>query len=139
MVAVTPDVIKAEREPLSSVLKRRIPAWAWALMKNPVSITGSIFVLMFIVIALLAPVLAPPRNPAAPYQIPRSGFQAQPQPPAAGHPFGTTQGQYDIYYGVVWGTRTAFQVGIVVTLITVVIGGTIGAISAYAGGWFDEV
>jgi len=43
--------------------------------------------------------------------IPRSGFATEPQPPSADHPFGTTEGQYDIYYGVIWGTRTAFRVG----------------------------
>ncbi len=58
--------------------------------------------------------------------------------PGPGSPLGTTQGQYDIFYGVVWGTRTAFEIGLIVTRLTVLIGGTLGAISAYAGGWVDE-
>jgi hypothetical protein len=37
-------------------------------------------------------------------------------------PFGTTENQYDIYYGVVWGTRTAFFVGIIITAANVFIG-----------------
>jgi peptide/nickel transport system permease protein len=119
--------------------KRRTPAVVRALLRNPVSIAGTIIVLSFVLIAVLAPVLAPPRDPNNPYQIPRSGFTSQPQPPSAEHPFGTTQGQYDIYYGVVWGTRTAFKVGLIITALTVLIGGLVGAVSGYLGGWVDEV
>lgn len=138
MVA-TPQVIEQTREPLSKAIRRRTPRWLHALARNPVSIVGSLFVLLFVFVALFAPLLAPPKYPGQPYLIPRAGFQAEPQPPSDGHPFGTTQGQYDIFYGVVWGTRTAFQVGLIVTAITVVIGGAVGAISAYLGGWIDEV
>ena len=34
----------------------------------------------------------------------------------------TTSGQYDIFYGAVWGTRTAFKIGIFVIGIAVIIG-----------------
>src|SRR5436190_23971575 len=118
---------------------RRLPAWVRALVRNPLSITGSIIVLAFIIVGILAPVLAPPKYPSQPYQIPRSGFSAQPKPPNAEHPFGTTEGQYDIYYGVIWGTRTAFKVGLIITALTVLIGGVVGSVSAYAGGWVDEL
>jgi peptide/nickel transport system permease protein len=104
-----------------------------------VSDIGLLLVLFFTAVAILAPVLAPPPIPSQPFQIPRSGFQAQPMPPSPQHPFGTTQGQYDIYYGVVWGTITAFEIGILVTIVTVIIGGALGAIAAYAGGSSDEV
>jgi peptide/nickel transport system permease protein len=119
--------------------RRSLPRWLRALLRNPVSITGMAIILAFVLIAALAPVLAPPENPATPYQIPRDGFMPQPQPPSPEHPFGTTEGQYDLFYGVVWGTRTAFRIGLIITGLTVLIGGTLGAVSAYAGGWVDEV
>jgi len=119
--------------------RSRVPEWIRILLHNPVSIAGLVIVSGFILIAIFAPVLAPPPVPSQPFQIPRDGFEAEPRPPSAAHPFGTTQGQYDIYYGVIWGTRTAFEIGIVVTGITVLIGGVLGAVSAYAGGWVDEV
>jgi peptide/nickel transport system permease protein len=119
--------------------QEKVPDWVKALFGNPVSIIGTIIVFFFIVIAIFAPVLAPPKIPSQPYIIPRDGFQAQPAPPSAAHPLGTTQGQYDIYYGVIWGTRTAFKIGLIVTGLTVLIGGTIGSVSAYFGGWVDEV
>ncbi len=119
--------------------QERVPRWVKALLRNPVSIAGTLLVLFFIAIAILAPVLAPPPIPSLPYNIPRDGFSAEPRPPGPGEPLGTTQGQYDIYYGVIWGTRTAFKIGLIVTGITVLIGGTLGAVSGYVGGWLDEV
>jgi len=89
-------------------------------------------------IAILAPVLAPPHDPDAPFIIPRDGYISDPAAPSAAHPFGTTEGQYDIYYGVIWGTRTAFMVGIIITGITFVIGLLVGTISAFYGGIVDE-
>jgi len=117
----------------------RIPDWVTTMLRNPVSVVGILIVLLFVAIAVLAPLLAPPPVPSQPFQIPRDGFQAEPQPPSPAHPFGTTQGQYDIYYGVIWGTRTAFEIGIVVVALTVLIGGSLGAVSAYAGGWVDNL
>lgn len=116
----------------------RYPAWLRTMAKNPVSIIGVVLLFIFIAIAVLAPVLAPPRIPSQPFQMFRDGFLAQPQPPSAKHILGTTQGQYDIFYGVVWGTRTAFEVGLLVTGATLLIGGGLGAIFAYIGGIADE-
>ncbi len=62
-----------------------------------------------------------------------------PQPPGEGRIFGTTSGQYDIFYGVVWGTRTAFRIGIIVVLSAFVIGATFGIVAGYYGGLVDEI
>lgn len=124
---------------LSGRREHRLPRWLRSLLRNPLSVAGIVLVLFFVFVAVFAPAIAPPEDPTNPMLIPRAGYLAQPQPPAPGTPFGTTQGQYDIFYGVVWGTRTAFEIGLIVTSLTVLIGGTLGAISAYAGGWVDEV
>jgi peptide/nickel transport system permease protein len=131
------------------------------LLKTPASVAGSILILLFIFVAAAAPVLAPPLNPNDPFTIPRDGFKAQPQPPGAEwrvrppplpfwwkavtghdewvHLLGTSQGQYDIYYGIIWGARTAFRTGLIVVLATVLIGVVVGAVSAYYGGWIDNI
>jgi len=109
------------------------------LLKNPTSLAGILLLLGFMFIGLFAPLIAPPPPRSRdPYMIPRDGFATEPQPPSEEHRFGTTEGQYDIFYGVIWGTRTAFRIGIVITLFTVIIGLTIGSISAFYGGWTDE-
>jgi len=110
------------------------------LLTNPTSLTGILLLLAFAVVAVAAPWIAPPDERARdPYMIPRDGFSTTPEAPNGEHPLGTTEGQYDIYYGVIWGTRTAFRVGVVITLFTTVIGLTVGSIAAYYGGWLDEL
>ncbi len=110
------------------------------LLTNPTSLTGILLLLGFTVVAIAAPWIAsPPENSRDPYMIPRDGFSTEPVGPNAEHPLGTTEGQYDVYYGVVWGTRTAFRIGVVITICTALIGLVIGSLSAYYGGWIDEI
>jgi len=109
------------------------------LLKNPLSCTGLAMLIFFTVIALFAPLLAPPQFPMEPYKIPRDGFGPVPKPPTENHLFGTTSGQYDIYYGIVWGTRTAFKVGFIVTAGATLIGVVLGSIAGYFGGSIEEV
>lgn len=110
------------------------------LRKNPLSVIGFSLIVIFISLAILAPVLAPPpSNSRNAYLIPQEGFASDPQPPRARHPFGSTEGQYDIYYGIVWGARTALRVSVVVILIAVVIGLIFGSLSGYYGGTVDEI
>ena len=131
------------------------------LLKTPASITGSVLIVLFVFIAIAAPVLAPPVTPNDPYKIPRDGFKAQPKPPGSEwrvrppevpfwysaltgreewvHLMGTSEGQYDIYYGVIWGTRTAFKTGLIVVFSTLLLGVVVGAVSAYYGGWVDNI
>ena len=78
------------------------------LKKNPLSFVGFTVIFIFIIIAIFAPLIAPtPKGQFNAYMIPRAGYTTIPRPPNAAHPFGTTEGQYDIFYGVIWGTRTA--------------------------------
>ena len=110
------------------------------LRKNPLSIAGIVIIFIFLVIAILAPVIAPtPEGPGGAYQIPRDGFSPIPQPPSEEHIFGTTQGQYDIFYGVVWGTRTAFLIGLIVIGAVLAIGIILGSLAGYFGGIIDEI
>lgn len=108
--------------------------------RSPLSLIGVSLVLLFVLVALLAPVIAPPPpyHPD-PYEIPRHGFSPTPRPPSSEFWFGTTEGQYDIFYGVVWGTRSAFRVGLIVIGSVLVIGVILGSIAGYFGRAIDEV
>jgi peptide/nickel transport system permease protein len=109
------------------------------LLRNPLSVSGILLILFFVTVAVLAPIIAPPPPRARdPYDMPRLGYSAEPQPPSAEARFGTTEGQYDIFYGVVWGTRTAFKAGLIVSTVTLFIGVTLGTAAAYYGGIVDE-
>lgn len=108
------------------------------IKKSPLSIMGAAILLFYISIALLAPVLAPPVG-QDPFRMPREGYAAEPQPPSEKHIFGTTEGQYDVYYGSIWGTITAFRVGIYVVLGILAIGIFVGSVAGYYGGIIDEI
>jgi peptide/nickel transport system permease protein len=114
--------------------------WLYQARKNPLSIIGIAIVFIFVIIAILAPVMAPPpEGHIDSYQIPRDGYSPTPKPPSQEHKFGTTQGQYDIFYGVMWGTRSAFKVGLLVIGMVLVIGILLGSIAGYFGGLVDEI
>lgn len=112
----------------------------YQLRRNPLSIIGITIILIFVVIAILAPVLAPPpKGYIDSYQIPRYGYSPTPKPPSSEHLFGLTEGQYDIFYGVIWGTRSAFKVGLIVIGSVLVIGIVLGSLAGYFGGIVDEI
>ena len=109
------------------------------IRENPLSIIGLAIVIFFTIVAIAAPLLAPPRPGRDPYMIPRYGYFPEPQPPSPEHPFGTTQGQYDLYYGVIWGTRTAYRIGVLVVAVSALLGILIGGIAGYYKGIVDEI
>ncbi len=129
------------------------------LVTNPISLAGFILLGIFLFVAAAAPVLAPPLNPDNPYTIPRDGYNPVPRPPGTEwavrppplpfwwetimgtdqwvHLMGTASGQWDIYYGVIWGTRTSLMIGLSITAVVAIIGVIVGAVSAYYGGIVD--
>jgi peptide/nickel transport system permease protein len=164
-----PDYISVENEYLRkrSRLEKSLGLEWYRLLKgivtNPLSVAGIIILSAFILTAIFAPFLAPP--PTAIWDttlIPRDGFGEEPSPPGTTwernvpetvpgwyklitgrdewvHLMGTTSGQYDIWYGIVWGSRTALIIGAVVVTAAAIIGITIGALAGFYGGWLDEV
>ena len=110
----------------------------YRIFRNPSAIIGFSLLFIFAGVALFAPQIAPPKYPHNPYLMPHKGFSPTPKPPSQTHIFGTTSGQYDIFYGVVWGTRTAFKIGMFVVGIAAFVGVTLGAVSGYFGGIVDE-
>jgi len=140
------------------------PEWYRILrgvLTNPLSITGLLLITTFVLVGVFAAAIAPPLNTRDPYTIPRDGFGSAPQPPGTLwsvrppplpfwwqpimhtnqwiHIMGTSSGQWDIFYGVIWGTRTALKVGVIIEGIALITGILIGSISAFYGGWFDEL
>lgn len=55
------------------------------------------------------------------------------------HPFGFDKQGCDIYSRVIYGARASVSVGILTTIAVTLIGGTIGALAGYFGGWLDSL
>lgn len=108
------------------------------IFSNKMSQIGFVIVIFYILVALLAPVIAPPQN-SDPYVVKQHGFEVQPKKPSFKYIFGTTQNQYDIFYAMVWGTRLAFRISIIVVFVSFITGVIIGGIAGYMGGIYDEI
>jgi peptide/nickel transport system permease protein len=109
------------------------------LRRRPASLAGFGLIGSFLLVAAAAPLLAPvPAGSRDAYLIPQDGYASEPTRPSRRHPFGTTESQYDLYYGMVWGTRTAFKVAVIVVLTSLLVGVVLGGTAGFYGGWVDE-
>lgn len=77
-------------------------------------------------------------TPRSCLQMPKLALSVEPTPPNPASPFGTVNG-YDIRYGVVWGLRSAFGLGLLVVFISLVIDTAVGVASGYFGSWVDNL
>lgn len=59
--------------------------------------------------------------------------------PTEGHPLGFTRQGCDVYSRIIHGTSTSLSVGIIVTLLTAVLGILFGAFAGFYGGWVDSL
>lgn len=137
--------VSSKWQEFKASMNPKVKEWKFMLKRtkeSPLSVVGIAIIVMFVVIALLAPVIAPPTK-RDPFRIPQDykilNLTPNPVPPTAEHPFGTTDQQYDVYYTCIWGTITAFRVGLTVIVIALILGILIGVTSAYYGGVADEV
>jgi oligopeptide transport system permease protein len=59
--------------------------------------------------------------------------------PSATHWFGTDLQGHDIYARTVYGARASVTVGLGASLVVFVVGGALGAVAGFYGGWVDAV
>jgi peptide/nickel transport system permease protein len=110
-----------------------------AFRKSLISMVGLVIIVTFALIAVLAPVLAPPlagtRNPQ---EMPIE-FSQEWAAPSSDHPFGRTALGMDVYYGVIWGSRLSMGMGLEVVGLALLIGLFAGLLAGFFGGWVDEI
>jgi peptide/nickel transport system permease protein len=85
---------------------------------------GLAIVALYLLIALLAPLIAP-------YDPVQSFTGARLRPPSPGHPFGTDDFSRDVLSRTIHGTRVSVTVGLSVTLLTTLVGGVLGLLVGY--------
>ena len=101
------------------------------LKKNKLALFGLIILVLFCVLAALAPVIAP--------YDPGEIMESEIQGPSLKHLFGTDDLGRDVLSRVIYGGRISLSVAAVAVLVALSIGIMIGAISGYYGGLIDEI
>jgi peptide/nickel transport system permease protein len=104
---------------------------AWFVRRQPLGAAGAVVVMVLVVVAALAPVLAP--------HGPKEATFAPYVPPSAAFPMGTDQIGRDVLSRVIWGARLSLYVGLVSVLFGITLGALWGAVTAYLGGMPDTV
>jgi oligopeptide transport system permease protein len=106
---------------------------AWLrLRKNHMALFGLGILLLFIVIAVLTPWIAP-------YSYDTQNLDLGATPPSATHWLGTDIFGRDLMTQIMYGGRISLAVGFVATAVALLIGVTWGAIAGYVGGRIDAV
>jgi len=111
--------------------RARVRPVRWISALGLETLLGGGAVLLFVLVALAAPLLAP-YDPHA--------FSGQPlERPSAAHPLGTNDAGQDILSELIYGTRISLAVGLGAALGTVALGLLVGAVAGYAGGPVDTL
>ncbi|MEG0898139.1 MAG: ABC transporter permease [Oscillospiraceae bacterium] len=115
--------------------KRSQIAEVWnRLKKNKMAIIGMVIMVLIIVMALGADFIVNYEKDVIKQDIPHML-----EGPSREHIFGTDELGRDIFARVIYGSRVSLEVGVLSVIISLSIGGTLGAISGYYGGMTDNI
>jgi peptide/nickel transport system permease protein len=121
-MALDAAIVLEDEAPVS----HRHPAWTTAcrLFHHKLFVTGFVVVAVFVLVALLAPWIAPvdPDKLAMRYRF---------LPPSSEHLFGTDNFGRSLWSRVIWGARLSLIIGASVVAINAIFGMIIGAIAGY--------
>jgi peptide/nickel transport system permease protein len=109
-----------------------------AVVSDRFALFGLVVLVIFIGIAIFAPVLAS-NDPMAILIDPDTGKAATFESPSRHFLFGTTNMARDVLSQVIYGSRIALLVGFTSALVVTFIGTNIGLLAGYYGGWVDNV
>lgn len=124
--AITPDATSPERIHYASFW---VGAWR-RFRRNKLAITGLVFVIIVLLIALGATVLTP-------YPYDKIDPVNALQQPSLQHPLGTDTLGRDMLSRIMYGARPMLLVGIMVNLIALAVGVPLGIIAGFVGGAMD--
>jgi peptide/nickel transport system permease protein len=105
---------------------------ARAFLHRPVAVAGLVVIVLFVGIAVLAPVLSP-------YDPIATSWTAIRKAPSAAHWMGTDENGRDVLARVIFGARASLLAGVVSVLIAAGIGVPAGLLAGLSGGWIDAV
>lgn len=100
--------------------------------KSKTAVLGLCLLIFVLSIAIFADVITPYEN-----AISQSADRLD--SPSAAHIFGTDELGRDLFARIVHGSRYSLLIGVSTSVLALVIGGLLGAIAAYYGGWVDNI
>ena len=119
-------VCQTQARPVAGRLKQ---SWA-KLRRNRAALVGGILLLIYVLTALLAPVLFP-GNPSAP------NLMKSLERPSLEHPLGTDELGRSILGRIIYGSRVSLLIAVGVISVGLIIGVPLGLVSGYYGGKVD--
>jgi peptide/nickel transport system permease protein len=110
---------------------RRVARMAGRLLESKVATIGVAIILFWVMVAVLAPVIAP--------YSPTALVGKVAQPPSAKNWLGTDELGRDVMSRIIWGSQTILLLAPTSVLVALVVGGLMGLVAGYRGGLIDEL
>ena len=112
------------------------PRRAWrSFLRHRMGLLGVAMLAIAVLIAVLAPLIAP----YDPYGNVRVTILDIYQAPSGEHLLGTDDGGKDVLSSLIYGARVSLIVGFAAAAIALVIGGLVGIVAGYRGGWIGSL
>lgn len=124
--------LKPKNNPLDSVSRSPQAIVLRSIRSSAVVSIGLIIVVLWVLLALAAPVIAP-KDPL------QQNVTDRLRPPDSTYIMGTDELGRDIFSRVLYGGRITMPAAIVVVIFDSIIGVIIGAVAGYLGGYWDEI
>jgi oligopeptide transport system permease protein len=106
---------------------------SWRALRRRPQFVISAALIGFIVVVAVFPSLFAAADPG--YANPDESLLG----PSAAHWFGTDLQGHDIYARTIYGARASITVGLGATVLVFVVGGALGALAGFYGGWLDAI
>ncbi|PZP42467.1 MAG: diguanylate cyclase [Azospirillum brasilense] len=101
-------------------------------LRHRLAVFGLAVIVIFVLAALLAPLVAPYDPTATSWSLIR-------KPPSLAHWFGTDENGRDVLSRVLWGARASLMAGGLSVAAALVVGVPLGMLAGLAGGWVDAL
>ena len=101
-------------------------------LRHRLAVFGLAVIVLFVLGAILAPLIAPYDPPATSWSLIR-------KPPSLAHWFGTDENGRDVLSRTLWGARTSLMAGGLSVAAALAVGVPLGMLAGLAGGWVDAL
>jgi peptide/nickel transport system permease protein len=112
----------------SAVIDRSFSRSPW---RQPLAVIGLSALVIWVVVAIFAPAIAPHNPDAQNFAILKG--------PSSAHWFGTDEVGRDVLSRVVFGSRITLPLSVLLVVVAMVVGSVLGGLAGFFGGWVDSV